>query len=119
MVARNSKNEVIWKCSVRGCKNKDNLCIDPDKVHNFFKPKKYTILCEEHKIIWQDEYRGYVMTIEARGCGCCAINKLYSPNNPKPIREGQIDLKMTAAILVRTWTSGIDTLIRMREEMPV
>ena len=110
-MSTNAKGEVIWKCSVRGCKNKDNLTLDPRKITGLLQPDKITILCDEHKIFYRDEYKGYVMTLEALGCGCCAMNKLYEPNNKKPVRKGQVDISLTGNMLTRNWTSGIDVLI--------
>ena len=111
-MSQNAKGQTIWKCSVRGCKNKDNLMLNPNKIKGLLQPLKFTILCNDHKIFYKEEYKGYVFTLEASGCGCCAINKLYEPNNKKPIREGQVDISMTGNLLTQTWTSGVDVLIQ-------
>lgn len=104
-----------FKCCIRGCKKKGSRCVDPKKCDSRIAPRKYSHYCEDHKIVYEEECRGYRFILEAQDCGCHVVNKLYEPNNPKPIREGRLDLEFTAPLLMWSWTKGIDGLIKLKK----
>ena len=112
----------IFTCSTTRCKNKTWRKIKVESIPKLLRPKgskgnKYLFYCEDHKIVHEQEYKGYRFVLEAKECcGEHLQNYLYEPDNPEPIRQGEIDLSFTAIRLMDTWTRGVDALIKLKEE---
>lgn len=103
-----------YKCCIKGCKNKGSRCVDPKKCDERIAPKKYSFYCDDHKIVYEEESRGYRFILIAEDCGCHVTNRLFEPNNPIAIREARLDLIFTAPLLMHSWTKGIDALEKLK-----